>query len=416
MVGLLSTLQIVIALRVEGEVRAAVLKRDARAGDGDARAKAAVVALDKRDHVALCVRGAEVDRAAAVRVARFGLERLVCDECAAGGEIVGREQLADLRFHIARVGDVGLRVGKGKLDGLHDLVIVVRVLALFGQRQSVEHAECHQHRDAVAVGRDLADGVAAVVLRDGLDPFGVVVLEVVLAEVAARGARMGDDPFHQLAAVIALAVRLDEGAHRVGIGGETEDIARAVRRAVWLHKALPPVFMGSGVLRHDPGDAPAVARPELADIDGHGIAVFGVGNGGGEELGERLCAKARIERGPARGRARDHRGEPAFLGHLGKAFCTNLVRAQCHRRNAAGVQAVELFFLLDPHERETVGPKAVARRLEQRHRAGHGDGGIDGVAAIFQHVEADLCAEGDGRAAHAVFGVDHVAAGRISVS
>ena len=92
---------------------------------------------------------------------------LVCDECAAGGEIVGREQLADLRFHIARVGDVGLRVGKGKLDGLHDLVIVVRVLALFGQRQSVEHAECHQHRDAVAVGRDLADGVAAVVLRDG---------------------------------------------------------------------------------------------------------------------------------------------------------------------------------------------------------------------------------------------------------
>lgn len=74
-VGLLSALQIVIALRVEGEVRAAVLKRDARAGDGDARAKAAVVALDKRDHVALCVRGAEVDRAAAVRVARFGLER-----------------------------------------------------------------------------------------------------------------------------------------------------------------------------------------------------------------------------------------------------------------------------------------------------------------------------------------------------
>jgi len=38
---------------------------------------------------------------------------------------------------------------------------------------------------------------------------------------------MGDDPFHQLTAIVALAVRLDEGAHRVGIGGETEDIARA---------------------------------------------------------------------------------------------------------------------------------------------------------------------------------------------
>ena len=124
---------------------------------------------------------------------------------------------------------------------------------------------------------------------------------------------MGDDPFHQLTAIVALAIRLGKGAHRVGIGGETEDIARAVRRAVRLHKALPPVFIGGGVLRHDPGDALAVARPELADIDGHGIAVFGVGNGGGEELGERLCAKARIERRPARGRARDHRGEPALF-------------------------------------------------------------------------------------------------------
>ena len=226
---------------------------------------------------------------------------------------------------------------------------------------------------------------------------------------------MGDDPFHQLTAIVALAVRLGKGAHRVGIGVEAENIARAVRRAVRLHKALPPVFIGGGVLRHDPGDALAVARPELADIDGHGIAVFGVGNGGGEELGERLCAKARIERRPARGRARDHRGEPAFLGHLGKAFCANLVRAQRHRCNTARVQAVELFLLFDPHERKAVRTKAVARRLEQRHRAGHGDGGIHGVAAGLQHIEADLRAERHACAAHAVFGIDHVAARGISV-
>ena len=35
---------------------------------------------------------------------------------------------------------------------------------------------------------------------------------------------------------------------------------------------------------------------------------------------------------------------------------------------------------------------------------------------LVRGIEADLCAEGNGRAAHAVFGVDHVAAGRISVS
>ena len=282
MVGLLSTLQIVVALRIERKICAAVLERDARAGDGDARAEGRVVALNERDHVALCVRGAEIDRAAAVRVARFRLERLVGDKRAAGGEIVGREQLADLRFHIAGVGDVGLRIGKGELDGLHDLVIVIRILALCGEGKSVQHTERHQHRDAVAVGRDLANGVAAVVLRDGFDPFRVIVFEVILTEVAARAARMGDDLLHQLAAVIALAIRFGKSAHRAGVGGEAEDVARAVRRAIRLHKALPPVFMRRCVFPQRTRDALAVALPLARDIYGDGIAVFRVEDRGGK--------------------------------------------------------------------------------------------------------------------------------------
>ena len=132
-VGLLAARETVVALRVEREVRPAVLKGNARAGDGDARAKAAVVALNKRDHIALAVRGAEVDGTAAVRVARLRLERFVRDERAAGGKISRGQELADLCSHVSRIGDIGLCVGKGQLDDLHDLMVVRRILAALGK-------------------------------------------------------------------------------------------------------------------------------------------------------------------------------------------------------------------------------------------------------------------------------------------
>ena len=44
------------------------------------------------------------------------------------------------------------------------------------------------------------------------------------------------------------------------------------------------------------------------------------------------------------------------------------------------------------------------------------DAGVARMFGLSRSRVADLCAEGNGRAAHAVFGVDHVAAGRISVS
>ena len=153
---------------VEREVRAAVLERDARPRHGDTRAEGGVVALDERDHVALAVGGAEIDGAAAVRVARPRLQRAGGDERAAGGEIGGIQQLADLSFHIAWVGDVGPRVGKGQLDGLHHLVIVLGALPVFRHGHPIQNAQGHEHGDAMAVGRDLAYGVAVVVCGDGL--------------------------------------------------------------------------------------------------------------------------------------------------------------------------------------------------------------------------------------------------------
>ena len=55
---------------VQREVVAAVLQRDPRPRHDDAAPEARVVGLDERDHHAVAVGGAEVDRAAARRPAR----------------------------------------------------------------------------------------------------------------------------------------------------------------------------------------------------------------------------------------------------------------------------------------------------------------------------------------------------------
>ena len=66
---------------------------------------------------------------------------------------------------------------------------------------------CHECRDAVAVRRELGDGVSSVVLRDQFHPLGTAIAKTALAEVSAD--RMGERGYllHPLAAVIAFAVR-----------------------------------------------------------------------------------------------------------------------------------------------------------------------------------------------------------------
>lgn len=72
----------------EGEHFAAVLKREAKAGDDDAAAHAAgVVRLDERDHVALGIGGAEVDR---VAVAEGGVAGGIVGFGGAGADELGR--------------------------------------------------------------------------------------------------------------------------------------------------------------------------------------------------------------------------------------------------------------------------------------------------------------------------------------
>ena len=139
-IGLFASSQTVVTGGVQGEVGPPVLQGDGRAGDGHAGAEGGVVALNEGDHVARFIGGTQMDGAAAAGVPGFGLQGLVRDEGPAGGQIVGAEQLIHCGLHVAEVGHIGLGVGKGQLDGLHHLVIVLGALPVLRHGHPVQNA------------------------------------------------------------------------------------------------------------------------------------------------------------------------------------------------------------------------------------------------------------------------------------
>ena len=102
-----------------------------------------------------------------------GVERLRPDQRPAGGGVFGREEhlRGDLP-HKPRVGDIFLGVHKGQLHRL-DLPVEGKEGIMF-RFEPFQDVQRHQHRDAVAVGRQFADGIAVVAGGERLDPFGMV--------------------------------------------------------------------------------------------------------------------------------------------------------------------------------------------------------------------------------------------------
>ena len=88
--------------------------------------------------------------------------------------------------------------------------------------------------------------------------------------------------------------------------------------------------------------------------------------------------------------------EPAVLEEFAGVACSGAP--------AAGVEAVELLRLRVPDDGEQVAADAARHRLHEAHRGVGGDGRVDGVAAVLQHVEPDLRGERVAGGDHAVVG------------
>ena len=202
----LAALETIVTAFLQGEVGSPVLQADGRARDHHSGAKLHVIALDEGDHVALPVGSAEIHRVPAGGISGGGVEGGLADQRPAAGGIALRQQIADLGAHVLGVGHIGLGIDKGQLHGFDHLVIGIGAVP-GAQIHTLEDVQGHQGGDAVAVGGHLKHVIALVVDGDRLHPQGRVVLEIFLSEVAAGLPGEGHDLFHQLAPVIALAVR-----------------------------------------------------------------------------------------------------------------------------------------------------------------------------------------------------------------
>ena len=124
-----------------------------------------------------------------------------------------------------------------------------------------------------------------------------------------------------------------------------------------------PVGVGGGVFLRRALEPPGILGPLLGHVHRDGHTLPGVGDGRGEELGEGLCTEPAVQLRPASGGSGDHGGNPALLGHLVKAQIPDQTGADGGRSHSAGVEAVELFFLLHPHQGKGIGAQTIAGGL-----------------------------------------------------
>ena len=148
---------------LEDEGGTSVLQRDAV--HHHARAEPHVIRLDEGHHHAARIRSGEIDRAALRRRAvAVVLRTLEVDELRARLEIFAIEEPLGAHVHVLEVADIAPGIGEGELYRFDLQVDAVRpVDAVRAQLEALEDAERHQGDDALAVGRDLVQRVAAIV-------------------------------------------------------------------------------------------------------------------------------------------------------------------------------------------------------------------------------------------------------------
>ena len=119
---------------------------------------------------------------------------------------VFRNHLLDGNGTEARIADVLIHVGVGQFLGLdHDVQRSDGVVAVVGHGKVFHDVEHGERGDALAVGRQLVDGPAAVGGGDGLHPLGLEVGEVFEGVRAAVGVEELDHGFGHGAVVIGIA-------------------------------------------------------------------------------------------------------------------------------------------------------------------------------------------------------------------
>ena len=358
--------------------------------------------MDVGDGIPSAVDHAEVRR---MRARRTGVGKLArphdvrgprtVDERPAPRCVLLGEQLVDRHLHERRVGHVRQAVGVCEALRLgHHVDGLRRVVPHRGEVEPVEQTQDLQRQHAVRRQRRRVDQVSVVldrrrVVRHVRRLSGQVGL---VDQPACRREGRRDVP-RQAAGVELLDAALGDAPDAAREVLLHEHVARLVRPAVGPQERL----RARGVVaQHLP--VADQAREVAADDGGQREAVVGKFGGRGDELAKLARAEAFEDRPPRVDLARHGGAQGTGRGHLLVAEAHEVVPRRPQGRAPAAREAVHLPGRGLVEHREDLAAEPAHRR--QRHRLGrrHRDRGIEGIAALAQHLRPDRARERRGRA------------------
>ena len=249
--------------------------------------------------------------------------------------------------------------------------------------------------DALAVGRQLPDIVAAVLDAERLDPFRFVLGQIFVAKEAAVFAHERVERAGDFAAIEGIAATGGDCLERCGEGRIAKCLAvlAAHGRSGGKSSAKPGCSRQTLPLELQPRAMTSVTgKPSRR-----------VANRGRQDFVERQLAEAAVELGPAidaTGHAHRERTEARDVFQLA---ALEFFERETARAAAAGVEAVELFRFGVPDDGEQVAAEAAAHGFGDAEDGVGGDGGVDRVAAGLQDFDGGERRERLARGRHAVF-------------
>ena len=395
-------------LGIKAEFLPSVLQGNAAVGQHHAGAETVVIALDERDHIALPVRRGQVHRTTGVWIARLRRLRLFANLRTAAGAIAVTQQIGHGHAHVQRIGDVVQAIAVGQLHRFQ-LAVPGLLAVTVVEVEAFKNFQRHQRHQPLPARRDFPDIHAAIIDVDGLDPLRAVMLKIRGAQIAARCPRMPIQAICQIAAIQTLATREGQFLEGSRLRRVTENLSGPGRATVNQERVEPGlqpfIAMGTELIQRD--------LPLMGNHRRQRKTVSGQTDRRLQQIGERQHTKTLRQLGPGRWATGHRLGRPAIQRHLLMAGRLHRFDAQTGRGMAVGIEAMQLVF--EPDQRKRIAAQATTRRLDHGQRRRRGDGRVNRVTALLQHLDTGLRGQRLGRRNHATTGEDALALRRIRV-
>ena len=397
-------------LRIQLEKGRAVLQADARAGHHEAGPHAHVQAVDETAGVAGAVDRGQVYRiraaqGIAVRYVPGGLRQ--GNAAAPALQIRWGQQVGGWACVALGIAYVLLGVGESQAHAFNHDVYGVR-FRHGRQIETLRQPDRDQRGQALAVGRAFVQQATAIGLGEAVFPGAAVLRHVLGRDPAPVPLHVRGQARGEVSCVNERGPVGGESAQRSAHFRQRHDLAgprgpTAQQQFVPAGLGRPGVPIGRGPIRGTEEFAD-LRLPAHGDPFRNGIAFFGVGDGRAQCVGQRHRAVTGQQVVPTSGRAGNADGMARELGHAGIAQGAQVSAGRAGRRAARTVQGADGGGRGIEKQGEAVPAHAGGSRFDDGQHRGCRHGGVRGVAALFQNVQARLGGQGLAGGDHALQG------------